>query len=152
MKLGPDRLKVWLEWAGARLMAMPGGKIKPAAERVAWPEFSQDVWEVIDFRGSMPLRAAAPSAHEIPMVDLILTLPNVCEWDKTRRILHVRSLIHPINNRYLYQWTRIGELLQLDRKTVRAIHARGLREAASKANPEIVCRITAFFNEESVGA
>jgi hypothetical protein len=140
-RLTPDELRVWLEWAGARLIAMPGGRIGPANYKVYWPEFSQETFQVLEFRKIAPLRASAPSKDEIPLVDEILTFPSVCKDIYTRRVLHVRALVHPVNHRYLYKWTRIAELLHTDRQTVRNWHAKGLREVVAKADPVKVCRI-----------
>ena len=74
--LSPQELQAWLEWAGARLIAMPGGRTRPAEPHVIWPEYSQEKFEILTFRSALPLRAAAPSSAEIPIVEEILLLPN----------------------------------------------------------------------------
>lgn len=143
--LTPSELQLWLEWAGARLIAMPGGHVGPAELKVIWPEYSQDKFQVLEFRKNLPIRAAAPSSVEIPFVDEILTLPNICAFEKTRRVLHARLLVHPINGRYRYTWRKIGILVESDHKTVKNWHRKGLEEVITKTNPEQVCRIWAFF-------
>ncbi len=144
--LTPQELQVWLEWAGARLIAMPGGRIGPAKTRVIWPEYAQETFEVLDFRTALPIRAAAPSSKEIPIVEEILLLPNVCAHDYTRRVLHARSLVHPINGRYLYKWTRISALLEVKAHTARRWYKEGLDEVIRKAPHDSVCRIAAFVS------
>ncbi len=143
--VGPREVQDWLEWAGARLIAMPGAKTRPASPHVVWPEYSQDQYELLAFRRALPIRAAAPTPDEIPMVDLILELPNVCERVIVRRILHTRCLMHPIRLTPIYRWSRIAELLDVKVYTVKRLHAEGLVEAAKKADPNKVYRISAFF-------
>ena len=146
-QLTPIELQSWLEWAGARLIAMPGGRVGPKDYRVAWPEFSQDTHEVLKFRNQTPLRVAAPSSAQIPIVDEILALPNVCSRDYIRRVLHIRALVHPIHGRHLYPWTRIAKLLQSSPQLVKSWHAKGLREVVEKAPPDKVCLIFTFMQE-----
>lgn len=148
-QISPTELQEWLEWAGARLLAMPSPKIKPAEPHVIWPEFSQDKFEVLKFRGGMSLRASAPSKDEIPLVDEILLLPNVCQRSVVRRILHARALVNPINGRYIYNWSRLAKLLQLDRQSVKRQHTNGLIEVVKRAPSDRVCRIHLFFQSES---
>lgn len=151
-QLSPAELQTWLEWAGARLIAMPGGRIKPDELRCVWPAFSQEVYQVLEFRGRLSIRAAAPSSAEIPIMEQILLLPNVCGWQNTRRVLHARSLVHPLNGRHLYNWTRLAEKLETERRAVRRWFMRGLEEVVKKAEPEAVCRIAAFFADPSLPA
>ena len=141
----PTELKDWLEWAGARLLAMPSPKIKPAEPHVIWPEYSQDKFEVLNFRGGMSLRANAPSKEEIPLVDDILLLPNVCKEQRVRRILHARALVNPVNGRYLYNWSRLAKLLQSNRDAIKRQHEKGLIEVIRKTPPGQICRIAVFF-------
>ena len=138
-------LQTWLEWAGARLVAMPVRNDLRARSRVVWPDYDQNTFEILSFRGQLPLRAAAPSRNEIDMVDEILLLPNACPDVFARRILHVRALVHPINGRYLYPWRRIAKLLRSDHKTVKRQHKRGLRDVLQHARPEAVCGVAKFM-------
>ena len=147
--LGPEELQTWLEWAGQRLVALPANGIRPARPRVFWPDYAQDRFQVLEFRGKIGLsmRAAAPAASEIPFVDEILLLPNACAKIPSRRVLHARALINPLNGRNLYNWTVLAERLHMDRRSVKRLHERALEEAARLAEPPRVCRIRAFFAE-----
>src|SRR6266576_2143840 len=136
-------LNEWLMWAGARLLAMPTSRIKPAQPHVVWPEFSQDQSEILSFRGKLPLRAMAPAAEEITIMDLILTLPNICQRPMTRRVLNARSLVHPINSRHLFSWRKIALMIHLNSQTAKAIHTKGLEEVMRKADPKIIARLKA---------
>lgn len=139
--LTPTTLQMWLEWAGARLIAMPGGHIGPRDTGVFWPEYDRDRHEVLQFRGRLRLRAVAPNKDEIAIVDEILLLPNLCSEIRIRRVLHVRSLVHPLNGRHLYPWRRIAKLLATDHKQIKRWHVRGLEEVTAKADPAKVCLI-----------
>ncbi len=143
--LTPLELKTWLEWAGARLIAMPGRRPGPADIKVIWPEYSQDKFQVLDHRPGLSIHAAAPSNQEIPIVDEILSLPSVCSLHKPRRVLHIRALVHPLNGRYIYTWTRVAEKLESNRETVRYWHKKGLQEVCDKADRGKVCHISAFL-------
>lgn len=149
--LDPATLQTWLEWAGARLIAMPGPRTGPKEPKGFWPaEFSQDKFQVLEFRGGLPIRAGAPSAEEISWVDEILLLPNVCERDVVRRIIHTRLLIHPIRGTHLYTWTSIAKKLSIGPHkirpyTIKKLHRDGLKEVCEKTDPARVCRIAPFM-------
>jgi hypothetical protein len=140
-------VQFWLEWAGARLIAMPEPRIKPAEPKVIWPEYNQDSREITNFRGRLSLRAAAPAKHEVAMVDKILLLPNVCALPNVRRVLHVRALVHPINYRHLYSWVRISKLLQTSPYIVKSWHRKGLNEVVTRTTPALLCEIKAFMGD-----
>jgi len=142
-----EQLQVWLEWAGARLIAMPEPRIKPAQPRVIWPDYHQDQQEITDFRGKLSLRAGAPAKHEVAMVDKILLLPNVIELPMVRRVVHVRSLVHPINYRHLYSWKRISKLLSTSPWLVKKWHGKGLCEIIRKTRPNLMTEIETFMEE-----
>lgn len=141
----PDLISDWLEWAGVRLLAQPTNKIKPAGPKVIWPDFAQEVFQVLDFRSGNLLRASPPSAPEIPIMEEILLLPNLCAKVETRRILHARCLLNPLSYRHINSWTKIARLVHSNRESVRLDHQKGLLEVARKIPPPKVCRISAFF-------
>lgn len=143
--LTPTVLQTWLEWAGAKLIAMPGRREGPSGPKVIWPEYNRNTFEILKFRGTLSPRAAAPNKDEIDVVDKILLFPNVCSDPLTRRILHVRALVHPINGRHLYPWRRIGKLLRTDHKTVKRRHQHGLLEAVDKIPYVKVCEVKYFM-------
>ena len=142
----PDLINDWLEWAGARLLASPSNKIKPGGPKVIWPDFAQDQFQVLDFRKGLALRAPPPSATEIPLMESILLLPNLCVEVRTRRVLHARCLINPLSYRNINSWTKIATLIHTSRETARTIHQKGLVEVSQKIDYAMVCRISAFFS------
>lgn len=138
-----DEIRLWLEWAGRALLALPSHGLYPARMKALDLGVAPDPTLAYGYNQTR-LRPAAPSAEEIEWIDEILALPQVCEYDKTRRVLQSRALISPLNDRYIYSWAKIGRLLKLDPQTVKAMHARGLLEITRKADPVKVCRIRAF--------
>ena len=43
-----------------------------------------------------------------------------------RRIVGARSLVHPVSERHLYPWRRLGAVLGADHKAVQRWHAQGI--------------------------
>lgn len=145
-KVSPSEIDTWLCWAGKRLLSMPSSKVKPQEYRSYWPDVVQELnkFEKLN-HGDRPLRASAPTKEDIPIVDTILTLPNRCSDVKVRRVLHARSLIHPINDRHIYGWSKLARLLHVDRRTVKHWHNSGLEEIADNAEEKTVWLILRYF-------
>lgn len=141
-----DEVDTWLCWAGKNLMALSVGRIKPQEYRSFWPDVVQDLnkFERLN-HGLGSLRATSPSKDDIPIMDTILTWPNRCEKVLIRRVLHARSLVNPITDRHVYGWTRLGKLLQSDRKTIKRWHETGLEETADKLNDREIWLIREYF-------
>jgi hypothetical protein len=133
VELTPNELQFLLEWAGARLVAIPGPRVGPNGTKVIWPEYSQDQFEVLKFRGEQAIRAGAPSKDEIPIMDEILLLPSFCRRVVVRRTVRLRTLVHPVNNRHLFPWRKIAAILKSDSKTVRNWFSLGLNEIIERA-------------------
>lgn len=139
--LTPTELEEWLEWAGVRLIAMPGRRVGPSDYRSFWPDFSNDVFQVLEFRRYLPVKSLAPSKDEIPIMEEVLQLPCLCPDVKGRRILHMRCLIHPITRRHLFTWKRASEKLQSDPRTLQRLHEKSLETVAKVAPPFLVLRL-----------
>jgi hypothetical protein len=43
-----------------------------------------------------------------------------------RRVVGARSLVHPITDRHLFPWRRLGAALGADHKAVQRWHAQGI--------------------------
>lgn len=126
--LTPTDIQIWLEWAGARLVSMPDRRPGPGKPRVIWPDFSQDLFEVLEFRGEFTTRPAIPSAKEITLMEEILTLPNLCKRPAIRKTVRIRTLINPINDRHVFSWRKVAKAIGSDVKTVRVWYNAGLLE------------------------
>lgn len=144
--LTPKLLQVWLEWAGQRLEAISVGKIKPSGPKVIWPEYSQDKFQVLEFRKNAPSRNSGPSSAEIPIMDEILLLPNLCSDELSRRIIHRRLLIHPISGRYKFRWDEVAKEFDLKISNAKFKHKKGLEEIVKKIPHPKVCRLNAFVH------
>lgn len=149
-RLEPDELRIWLEWAGGKLLTLHVGRIKPRESGCLWPDTKSDPDDGSDSylreQSITPLRLPPPAAYEIPYVDAILLLPNLSDRISTRRVLHSRSLISPITGRCIFPWTKIARLVNSDRRTVRKWWVDGLREVARKVDDEKVFRFRTFFS------
>lgn len=121
-------LQSWLEWASAKLIALPGARIGPRDSGVLWPDYPQDTFQVLDFRRALSIRAMAPTPAEMALMDEILFLPNLISHEGRRRVVRYRSLVHPTNMRHLFRWNRIAELLSIKIYTARDWHRKGLAE------------------------
>lgn len=141
--LTPEELQGLLEWAGARLVALPTSKIRPNDIRVIWPDYSQNQFEILEFRKNAPLRASGPSKDEIPIMDEILLWPNLSTVEIRRRVLHARLLVHPIRGHNLLSWARLAKKIGSDPRTLKRAHEIGLIEVGRKIPESHVCRITA---------
>ena len=115
-----------LEEAGATLLALPNSGpstrlvqsglewIRDASEQVAQP--------------LARLRPAIPDAAQITRMDQALAWIPLIPSDRyvLRRIVGARSLINPMNGRYLFSWRRVALAIGADHKAVQRWHAQGI--------------------------
>lgn len=147
----PSELESWLEWAGQRLIAMPGRRVGPSEGAGWWPDFSQDIFEVVQFRARIGLRIAAPGPNEIGLMEDILLLPNyilVTDEVYTRRMrktVRKRTLLHPITGRRLYNWRRIADELETSGYQVKRYYTRGIERICTTAPWVVTNRIRRDF-------
>jgi hypothetical protein len=139
--LHPTDLEEWLEWAGAKLIALPGGRIGPGSVRVFWPDYTRDDLRFDldpELRRAAALRQAAPSGPELDRMDALLALPNLIALAPRRRIVRLRTLVHPITGRHLWPWTRLAEEFSIRTYTAKLWYSRGLSEVCSKLTSDKV--------------
>jgi hypothetical protein len=150
-KPSTDELEQWLEWAGTRLIAMPGPRVGPSESTGWWPDYSQDRYEVIEFRARIALRIAAPSGSEIELMEEILYLPSligvgVNEHDcEVRRVVRRRILLHPITNRRLWQWDRLAKEHKRSQVTLRTWYKKGLSQICRRISGDKTTSIRKQF-------
>lgn len=140
--LTPQELEEWLEWAGVRLIAMPGKRVGPDEYRNNWPDFSQEIFQILDFRGGRRVTIAPPNSKEIPIVDEILLLPNLCKSEGKRRVIRARTLLHPVNLRRLFRWDRIASGMSIEIASAKYMYKSGLEEICKKIDYDRVCSIS----------
>lgn len=129
----PDRRSIdaeyviWrLEEAGAALLAMPNSGwttrlksssleiVRSAAEAYGWT--------------SSRVRPPLPQADTISRMDEAMGWLRLIPDDRyvLRRIVGARSLVHPITERYLFPWRRLGTAIGADHKAIQRWHADGI--------------------------
>lgn len=115
-----------LEEAGATLLAMPGSGwstkmrsssieiVRTALEAYGWTESR--------------IRPAAPSSDKVTRMDEAMGWLPLIPIEKyvLRRVVGARSLVHPITDRHLYPWRRLGLALGADHKAIQRWHAQGI--------------------------
>jgi Domain of unknown function (DUF6362) len=131
LAIAAQEVKEWLEWAGAKLLAFPTSSPAPRGYRVAWPEFAADARQAYGYTRET-LRAGAPSAREIALMDELLALPGLISDPNMRRIVHCRALVTPVLGRYIYSYTKIALVLHSNGRRIAVLHQRGLGEIARK--------------------
>ena len=75
-----------------------------------------------------PVRPAVPGAARITRMDEALGWIALIPRDRyvLRRIVGARALIHPLTERHLYPWRRLGAAIGADHKAVQRWHAQGI--------------------------
>ena len=116
-----------LEEAGATLLALPNTGwstrlrsssvdiVRTALESYGWTEAR--------------IRPLAPSAEKITRMDEAMSWIPLNPLDRyvLRRIVGARSLVHPITDRHLFPWRRLGAALGADHKAIQRWHAQGIK-------------------------
>ncbi len=115
-----------LEEAGATLLALPGTGwttrlrtssleiVRTALESYGWTETR--------------IRPPVPSSEKITRMDEAMGWLPLIPIDRyvIRRVVGARSLVHPVTDRYLFPWRRLGAALGADHKAVQRWHAQGI--------------------------
>jgi hypothetical protein len=115
-----------LEEAGRTLLALPRTGPSPALRA--------SVWEVVhaasEAYGWQParLRPPVPDAARISRMDEALGWIRLIPPERyvLRRIVGARALVHPLTERHLYPWRRLGAALGADHKAVQRWHAQAI--------------------------
>lgn len=123
-----------LEEAGSTLLALPGTGwstrlrsssieiVRTALESYGWTETR--------------IRPPVPSSDRISRMDEALAWIPLIPLDRyvLRRIVGARSLVHPITDRHLFPWRRLGAALGADHKAVQRWHGQGIDIIVSALN------------------
>ena len=74
------------------------------------------------------IRPAVPSAGKITRMDEAMSWIPLIPVDRfvLRRVVGARSLVHPITDRHLFPWRRLGKALGADHKAVQRWHTQGI--------------------------
>jgi Domain of unknown function (DUF6362) len=124
--IDPDFVIYRLEEAGATLLALPASGYSTRL-RSSSLEIVRTAAEAYGWSDAL-VRPAVPSAEKIDRMDEAMGWISLIPIDRhvIRRVVGARSLVHPITDRYLYPWRRLGKALGADHKAVQRWHAQGI--------------------------
>jgi hypothetical protein len=143
-KAEPEELKIWLEWAGGKLLCMRLSAASPASYRSFWPDYADESAAYGYTSATMRVPAVAPK--EVAMVDQILALPMLVEDPTTRRIIHRRALVAPLSGNYVYSYVKIAEELHLDSRLAARKFASGLVQICRRLPAQQASTIRHFLS------
>jgi Domain of unknown function (DUF6362) len=115
-----------LEEAGATLLALPSSgystQLRTSSLEIVRTSLEAYGWS------EARVRPAVPSAERIDRMDEAMGWISLIPLDRyvLRRVVGARSLVHPITDRHLYPWRRLGRALGADHKAVQRWHAQGI--------------------------
>ena len=125
-----------LEEAGGALLALPGSgwstRLRSSSLDIVRAAIENYGWT------SNHVRPPVPSAERITRMDEAMAWLSLIPVDRyvLRRIVGARSLVHPVSERHLYPWRRLGSVLGADHKAVQRWHAQGIDLIVEALNSE----------------
>jgi len=125
-EIDADYVVYRLEEAGATLLALPGTGYSTRL-RTSSLDIVQTALEAYGW-GEARIRPPVPSAERITRMDEALSWIPLIPLDRyvLRRVVGARSLVHPITDRHLFAWRRLGKALSADHKAIQRWHAQGI--------------------------
>lgn len=115
-----------LEEAGATVLALPGSgwttRLRSSSIEIVRTALESYGWS------STRIRPPTPSSEKITRMDEAMSWLSLIPQEKyvLRRVVGARSLVHPITDRHLFPWRRLGAALGADHKAVQRWHAQGI--------------------------
>jgi hypothetical protein len=126
LRIDADYVVYRLEEAGATLLALPGTgwstRLRSSKLDIVHTALEAYGWT------AAKIRPAVPSSEKITRMDVALGWIPLIPLDRyvLRRVVGARSLVHPLSDRHLYPWRRLGAALGADHKAVQRWHAQGI--------------------------
>jgi hypothetical protein len=123
-----------LEEAGTTLLALPGTgwttKLRTSSIEIVRTALESYGWS------ESRIRPPIPSAEKITRMDEAMGWIGVIPLDRyvLRRIVGARSLVHPVTERHLFPWRRLGAALGADHKAVQRWHAQAIEMIVAALN------------------
>ncbi len=117
-----------LEEAGRTLLALPEHGPSPRLRTSVWSALACLAEPASPAAAPARLRAALPDAGRITRMDEAFGWIALIPRDRIvlRRIVGLRALVHPLTDRHLYPWRRLGTALGADHKAVQRWHGQGI--------------------------
>jgi hypothetical protein len=125
-EIDADYVVYRLEEAGATLLALPGTGYSTRM-RTSSLEIVRTALEAYGWTATQ-IRPSVPSAEKITRMDEAMSWIRLIPLDRhvLRRVVGARSLVHPITDRHLFPWRRLGKAMGADHKAVQRWHAQGI--------------------------
>ena len=136
-----DEVRQRLEEAGRTLMLLPIPKRGlPDRVRSHWPDTVSQMEDAFvalvgageqvkqDFARSHNAVRATPSARDVARMDEALEWLWQITDPRKRQLCMARALIHPVSDRHIVSYRKLGRLFGLHHDTVRAWHDRALSQ------------------------
>lgn len=117
-----------LEEAGRTLLSLPNAGCLPSGYRAFWPQGAEVAAECWGYGSDEPIRPPAPTAVAISRMDEAMRWVQLIAPDKRviRRIVLMRALVNPRNERHIWSLRKIGKALGCDHKAVQRWHDQGV--------------------------
>lgn len=133
-EIDADYVVYRLEEAGTTLLALPGTGWSTRM-RTSSLEIVRTALEAYGWNDGK-IRPAVPSAEKITRMDEAMSWIPLIQADRyvVRRVVGARSLVHPITDRHLFPWRRLGKALRADHKAIQRWHAQGIRLIVNALN------------------
>jgi hypothetical protein len=115
-----------LEEAGATLLALPSSgwstRLRTSSLEIVRAAIESYGWT------AKRIRPPVPPAERITRMDEAMGWILLIPVDRyvLRRLVGARSLVHPITERHLFPWRRLGAAIGADHKAVQRWHAQGI--------------------------
>jgi hypothetical protein len=125
-EIDADYVVYRLEEAGATLLALPGTgwstRMRSSSLEIVRTTLEAYGWT------EARIRPAVPSAEKITRMDEAMSWIPLIPLDRyvLRRVVGARSLVHPVTDRHLFPWRRLGKALGADHKAVQRWHVQGI--------------------------
>lgn len=153
----PDDVRDRLDDAGRTLVSlpMPRGE-RPQSVRSHWPETARQAEDAFfalvgaddqikqDFSRDHNAVRPAPSARAVARMEEVLNWLWYLSDERKRRLCLARALIHPISERRLVSYRKLGRIFGLHHDTMRAWHDRALSDLAQALTRDHVRKNPAF--------
>ena len=139
----PDDVRDRLEDAGRTLMALPIPKgERPQGVRSHWPEAARQAEDAFfalvgandevkqDFFRDHNAVRVTPNARAVARMEEVLSWLWYLSDERKRRLCLSRALIHPVSDRHVVSYRKLGRIFGLHHDTMRAWHDRALSDLA----------------------
>lgn len=147
----PDDVRARLEAAGRTLLALPlPQRAMPQDARSRWPDpvrGLQDTFFALvgssdqikeDHAAMRHAVRIAPTARAVAEMDEALQWLWLIKDPRKRRLCMARALVHPVSERHIASYGKLGRIFGLHRDTVRVWHDRALADIAIALSRENV--------------